>query len=288
MAYLVRSPSSDIFKRANTLRGGYLFAGPKSPFLHKNAEPCNEETRQGRNFGGKIDSSLADQAETRTEFIFARLPGESGDSELHQLPFTRFTIKKDSANDEVDSSVARSVSTKPNQTPQESAVTMEERLQQFSQKLDDLNSSIAMLSGSMQTQRCPLTPVRQTPTPINGKSGKRRSPTIVAPDYEFMNRLDETIDRVLRRINKDKEVQTIKEMDTLYNVQLYETLSSTRDELPSAPSNPTIAPVSTPIHRGGHFGLPPNSCEPVNKKRKLNKPFPFSYFSANVDMDHCL
>lgn len=244
------------------------------------------------NHAGLVEPSgytlVADQTKVGTGLIFARLPGASGDSELLQLSFTRFSIKKDGVDDEVGSSTTGSISAVPNQIPQKSDVTMEKRLQQFSKKLDDLSSSIAVLSGSIHTPRCPSTPVQQTPIPVNGRSVKRRLPAVVAPDHDFMNRVDGTIDRVLRRINRGKDVQTITEMITVHNVQQYEALSSTRDELPNEASETKAAHVHTPTHQEDNLGLPPNSYQPVSKKRRLNKTFPFLPISTNVDMDHCL
>ncbi|KAF8567391.1 hypothetical protein P879_05437 [Paragonimus westermani] len=162
---------------------------------------------------------LVTEPEFKSDVLFARLPNGTGKNEIYQLPFTRLSVRRcDVQREENQSNSLLSESTG-------NRLTLEGTLDRLVQRLDHIDSSLEALSVGTRTpsakpagQITPtklistdsrLSPVRaqaSTPLAVNDQV-KRRAPTPARiSDPRHLEHLKNTIDHVLHRIQRDKQV----------------------------------------------------------------------------------
>ncbi|KAF7255105.1 hypothetical protein EG68_08261 [Paragonimus skrjabini miyazakii] len=182
-----------------------------------------EKTLLRVSHGGSLEPSpfkVVSEPEFKSDVLFARLPNGTGKNEIYQLPFTRLSVRRCDVQHEENhhSSLPLSESTA-------NRSTLEGTLNRLAQRLDHIDSSLEALSAGTRTPSAKpveqITPTKfistdsrvspgraQASTPLAANDGvKKRAPTPArVSDPRHLEHLKNTIDHVLHRIQRDKQV----------------------------------------------------------------------------------
>ncbi|OON18531.1 hypothetical protein X801_05613 [Opisthorchis viverrini] len=156
------------------------------------------------------------------DLLFARLPGANGQHEVYQLPFCG----------------ERKIESEPKRSH------LEDTLREFAQKLEHIGSSLEAFTApkkpvprisstvrkrikpdttslEVPSSFSPLKPLNQlpgSPPKTNPSAVVRRS--ALEPDLHFQHKLDRTINRVLGRVNRQKSVPSITDLENKFKMEL--------------------------------------------------------------------
>ncbi|KER27791.1 hypothetical protein T265_05218 [Opisthorchis viverrini] len=183
------------------------------------------------------------------DLLFARLPGANGQHEVYQLPFVHLLVRRtEDCSDQCSSRVYCSSrqdvlkSTPSKSEPERSH--LEDTLREFAQKLEHIGSSLEALTApkkpvprisstvrkrikpdttslEVPSSFSPLKPLNQlpgSPPKTNPSAVVRRS--ALEPDLHFQHKLDRTINRVLGRVNRQKSVPSITDLENKFKMEL--------------------------------------------------------------------
>ncbi|KAG5441289.1 hypothetical protein CSKR_113014 [Clonorchis sinensis] len=171
------------------------------------------------------------------DLLFARLPGANGQNEVYQLPFVHLLVRRtdDCRQEVLKSTPSKSEPERPN---------LEDTLHEFAQKLEHIGSSLEALTASKKPVPRISSSVRKRTKPdptsselsnslslltslnqVHGSPPKTNPSAVVRrptsePDLHFQHKLDRTINRVLSRVNRQKMVSSITDLENKFKMEL--------------------------------------------------------------------
>ncbi|KAF6778379.1 hypothetical protein AHF37_02161 [Paragonimus kellicotti] len=232
---------------------------------------------------------LVTEPEFRSDVLFARLPNGTGKNEIYQLPFTRLSVRRCDVQHEENHQ-----SNSPLSESTANRSTLEGTLNRLAQRLDHIDSSLEALSAGTRTPLAKpagqITPIKlistdsrvspgraQASTPLTVDDRlKRRAPTPArVSDPRHLEHLKNTIDHVLHRIQRDKQVGSMTSFENQLTAITF-----------------LMDASSDPPQRGADksFVGESNAVEASSGKKRKHKKHKHSFISSqpgknSVDMD---